>query len=125
MALDPDLVFIVDDNVDTNEALATMLEYRGYRPVCAYDGQDALSQLRSGLRPSVIVLDLAMPNVDGRMFLDEIMTDGQLSGIPVVLYSARWDGSPVHGVAACVAKGQHPDVLLNVIDSLSPHRLVS
>ena len=122
---DPGVVLIVDDNVDTNEALATILEYRGYDPVSAYDGHDALCRLRSGLRPSVIVLDLAMPNVDGRTFLREIMTDGRLSGIPVVVHSARLDGVPLYGVAACVAKGQHPDVLLTIIGSLCPHHLVS
>src|SRR5690242_2045849 len=113
------VVLVVDDNLDTNEALTTILEYRGYRTVPAYDGCDALAELRAGLRPAVIVLDLAMPEMDGPTFLREMLADHRLSHIPVVIYSARADGVPSRGVAAYVRKAQDPDVLLTAIASLA------
>ena len=61
----PGVVLVVDDNADTNEALRAILDLRGYESAAAFDGRDALTQLRAGLRPAVIVLDLAMPNLDG------------------------------------------------------------
>jgi CheY-like chemotaxis protein len=117
---DGGVILVVDDNADTNEALTTILEYRGYRPVSAYDGHEALSQLRVGLRPSVIVLDLAMPFMDGWTFLAKIATDAQLRDIPIVVYSAHRDRVLAAGVGASVAKCQSPDVLLNAIARLSP-----
>ena len=116
---DDGIVLVVDDNADTNDALTTILEYRGYRPVPAYDGHDALSQLRAGLRPAVIVLDLAMPFMDGWTFLALVAADAQLRAIPVVIYSAHRDRNVTDGVAACVAKAQSPDVLLNAIARVS------
>src|SRR5437660_309842 len=65
-------ILVVDDNAETVAALAAMLELRGYETVSALDGLDALVQLRAGLRPSLIVLDWMMPNLDGRGFLERV-----------------------------------------------------
>src|SRR5689334_4791685 len=116
---DGGVILVVDDNADTNDALTTILDLRGYRPVPAYDGHDALGQLRAGLRPSVIVLDLAMPFMDGWTFLALVAADAELRSIPVVIYSAHRDRDRTDGAAACVAKVQSPDVLLNAIARVS------
>ena len=64
-----DPVLVIDDNAETNAALSAVLQLRGYETVSAHDGLDALTQLRAGLQPSLIVLDWMMPNLDGRGFL--------------------------------------------------------
>jgi len=68
-------ILVVDDNLDTNEALARLLATRGYRVVPAYDGRQALDYLRSGGKPSLIVLDIHMPGIDGQEFPVELLVE--------------------------------------------------
>jgi len=82
------LILIVDDDPDVSEALAAVLELHGYVTVTARDGIDGLSQLQAGLRPSLIVLDWMMPNLDGRGVLQHVASDPRLRGIPIVLHTA-------------------------------------
>src|SRR5437868_15534505 len=108
-------ILVVDDNAETIAALAAMLELRGYETVSALDGLDALSQLRAGLRPSLIVLDWMMPNLDGRGFLERVAGEPQLSHIPVIVYSAIAHRVLADDVAATVSKGGDPAVLLDAV----------
>ena len=108
-------ILVVDDNAETSEALVAVLHLQGYATVAAHDGLDALGQLRAGLRPSLIVLDWMMPNLDGRGFLDEVAADQHFSRIPVVIYSAAGYRIVVDGVAATLSKSVDPDVLLDVV----------
>ena len=117
--LDRGVVLVVEDNAATNEALTVLLGMSGHFAIGATDGHAALTMLRAGLRPSVIVLDLTMPFVDGWELLRETAVDPALKHIPVVVYSgAERERIPV-GVAAYVPKGGDPDVLLNVVASLA------
>lgn len=85
---EPGTVLIVDDDPDVGEAIALLLEKRGYRTARAANGQLALDQLRAGLRPSLILLDLQMPVMDGQTFADECARDPELAAIPIVVVSS-------------------------------------
>jgi CheY-like chemotaxis protein len=65
-----------------------VLESYGYRVVTAENGADALHKLRSGELPSVILLDLMMPDMDGVQFRQEQCRDPRLAAIPAILVSA-------------------------------------
>ena len=80
-------VLIVDDDPDIRSVIADILELRGYRPVTAANGQEALAQLRQGLRPCVILLDLMMPVLNGWEFCAEQRRDEALRALPVVIIS--------------------------------------
>jgi len=108
-------ILVVDDNAETVGALVAVLELRGYETVSAFDGLDALTQLRAGLRPALVVLDWMMPNLDGRGFLEHIAADPEFGKIPVVIYSAIAHRVLADDVAATVPKGTDPDVLLNAV----------
>lgn len=71
-------VLIVDDDDDCRELLATLLETRHARVVCASSAQEALARV-SETKPDVIVSDIAMPGEDGYMFMR------QLRALPVEL----------------------------------------
>ena len=88
LASDPCLVMIVDDDRAITSGLSELLESEGYTVVTATDGLEALEQLRSGLRPSVILLDLMMPRMDGWDFRHEPRRDPDLSDIPVIVITA-------------------------------------
>jgi two-component system response regulator MprA len=63
-------VLIVDDCADLCELISEMLEISGYTTASAHDGAQALRLLRAGLGPKMILLDRAIPVLDGPHFLD-------------------------------------------------------
>jgi CheY-like chemotaxis protein len=63
-------VLIVDDCTDLCELISEMLSISGYTSATAHDGAEALRLLRAGLRPRMILLDRAIPVLDGPQFLD-------------------------------------------------------
>ena len=85
-------VLVVDDNDDIRESLMGFLEDHGFSTAGATDGRDALAKLvASGAPPCLIILDLMMPNMDGRAFREAQMRDPGLARIPVVVVSAYKD----------------------------------
>ncbi len=89
-------LLIIDDEEDIRFALSEILEDEGYRVSTAADGEDAIGQLREGVRPDLILLDLMMPRMDGRAFREAQQADPSLNEIPVLLFSAYSD---VHQIA--------------------------
>ena len=57
-------LLIVDDNSDSADTLALILQHRGFDVRVAYQGQKAIEVARS-FRPNVFIVDLAMPILDG------------------------------------------------------------
>jgi CheY-like chemotaxis protein len=55
---------VVDDNRDSADSATSIVRLLGYRVETAYDGASALELARS-LRPKAVLLDLAMPQIDG------------------------------------------------------------
>jgi len=86
--LEPLTVLIVDDDLPVIRGMSELLEGEGYDVAIALDGLGALDQLRRGLRPYAIVLDLMMPVMDGWEFCAEQAKDAALSAIPVGVISA-------------------------------------
>lgn len=87
-------VLVVDDDADAREALAASLDGVGMRAVLARDGGEALALLRGGLRPRAILLDLMMPNVNGREFLEAVRDDPELRELPVFTMSGGEVSTP-------------------------------
>ncbi len=86
-------VLVVDDDIHIRYALVDALEDEGYRAVSASNGAEALQVLRELPKPpSVILLDLMMPVMDGWQFRAQQQRDPLLSKIPVVVVSAIGNG---------------------------------
>ena len=83
------VILVVDDDADIREALSAMLGEEGYDVLAAADGQEALEKLEAGARPTVIVLDLMMPRMNGFDFLERVRESDDLRRIPVVVLSAN------------------------------------
>lgn len=81
-------ILVVDDEEFVRKTLAAVLSRAGYHVVVATDGEDAFAKLRAGYLPDLIFLDLRMPKMDGKAFLEEIKKYRPLSEIPVVVTSA-------------------------------------
>jgi DNA-binding response OmpR family regulator len=85
-------LLIVDDDDDIRDDLAAILQARGFHPVVARNGADALSITADhGIKPSVILLDLVMPVMDGVEFLNRQNDVAMLSGVPVIVVTAQRD----------------------------------
>jgi CheY-like chemotaxis protein len=93
-------VLLVEDDVDTRDAIKETLEDAGYRVAHARNGADALMLLRDTPAPSLILLDLFMPVMNGWDFLQSAQMSREFHDIPVVVITAtppHW-GHPPHRV---------------------------
>lgn len=88
----PGSILIIDDDPATRIVLADRLSARGYQPIVAADGLEALTYLHATeTLPDLILLDLRMPQMNGWQFLATQRHDTNLAHIPVVLLSAAGD----------------------------------
>ena len=76
------------EGVGTQAINRLVLEGEGYAVAVAADGREALAQLRAAPPPSLILLDLMMPVLDGWEFLDQQRHLAHLADIPVLVLSA-------------------------------------
>jgi CheY-like chemotaxis protein/two-component sensor histidine kinase len=81
-------VLVVDDDPEVRQLLRRMLESEGYAVGEAENGRVALERLR-GESPSLILLDLMMPEMDGFEFVAELRRHEGWRAIPVVVITAR------------------------------------
>lgn len=79
----PPLVLVVDDNEDNRDVFADYLIHAGLRVERAVDGEHALLKILT-IMPDVVVMDLAMPIVDGWEATRRIKSHPRTSGIPVI-----------------------------------------
>src|SRR5262245_45741883 len=97
-------VLVVEDDAPTRDALALILEIKGYDAVACEDGLDALAWLRAGGHPCVILLDICLPQMDGLTLRRALRADRRWSDIPIVIYSVI-EADEVEGSDAVVQKG--------------------
>jgi DNA-binding response OmpR family regulator len=91
-------LLIVEDDPDIEFAVADLVTDHGFRTISARDGLEALEVLHRE-RPSGILLDLAMPRMDGYALIEALRTDRKLSAIPVAVVTAqRPDLTRLHGL---------------------------
>jgi hypothetical protein len=92
-------VLIIDDDPAVRELLERFLSRSGFRPESAADGEAGLNMARL-LKPSVIVLDVMMPRIDGWEVLNMIKRDPELSQIPVIMLSMADDKKKGYALGA-------------------------
>src|SRR5262249_19235564 len=81
-------VMIIDDDDRIRQSLADLLDLEGYEVITAGNGQEALNYLRRLPLPSLILLDVMMPIMDGWEFRSQLLKDEKLASIPVVITSS-------------------------------------
>ena len=77
------LVLVIDDAEDNREVYVQFFEFQGWRTATASDGEDGLDKA-SALAPSVIVLDLSLPVMDGWEVARRLKANGKTRTIPVI-----------------------------------------
>lgn len=81
-------ILVVDDDEDMRVLLRNRLEREGYEISEAPDGKEAL-RIAEGFRPNLILLDLAMPVMDGFRFLEVYRSDERNAGVPVAVVTGK------------------------------------
>lgn len=81
-------IFIIEDEPSICEFLTRVLALEGYHTVVAHNGVQALEMLKTMDAPSLILLDVVMPEMNGTEFLKKIQADHMLVTIPVAIVSA-------------------------------------
>jgi CheY-like chemotaxis protein len=110
------LVAIVEDDAEFRNMLRELLEEEQYQVIAVGNGAEALSALRDGRVPNVILLDVSMPVMDGFDFLRYRNDDPRLSAVPVVLVTnAKPHERPTIGVNDVVRKPIDIDEILFAI----------
>ncbi len=83
----PRTILLADDHEDNRHALLTVLEREGYHTLGAGNGQEAVDLCRVH-QPDLVLMDLAMPVMDGRRAMRILKDDPLTAHIPVVLLTA-------------------------------------
>jgi CheY-like chemotaxis protein len=123
-------VLVVEDDLEIRESLMEILEENGYQPVGASNGYEGLAKLRTFEEPPcLILLDLMMPVMDGRMFRQEQLRRPEFASIPVVVLSAYRnvaEETKDMSVAAFLKKPMKLDDVLGVVRKHCPgHSMAS
>lgn len=114
-------VLVVDDDADIREALADLLTDRGFVVITANNGADALQLLRTlDGPPSLILLDIMMPVMNGYEFLDQQLGDPALASIPVAIITAGHaiDRSRLAGAVPILSKPINVPLLMDTLRRL-------
>jgi two-component system, OmpR family, alkaline phosphatase synthesis response regulator PhoP len=89
-------ILVVDDDAKIVRLVRTYLEREGFAVVTAADGPGALDQIENQ-RPALVVLDLMLPELDGRAVIRAVRRDEAASHTPIIVLSAR--GSTIDRIA--------------------------
>ncbi len=84
-------ILLVEDEPDTAALVTLILQEKGYQVVHAADGEDALNKIASMPPPSLVLLDIQLPHVDGVTILETIRAASDWQDVPVVLLTAVVD----------------------------------
>lgn len=121
------VVLVIDDNPAIRDMVSWALELDGYEPAEAAEGQEALDWMenaaREGRYPTVILLDLAMPGMDGQTFLERLHKQWEATHPipPIVVITAGTAGPDAEalGVEHVIIKPFHVRDLLDVVRQLT------
>jgi len=123
-----DTVLVVDDDAVLRDALREALAGEGFRAGCVDNGREAIDVLRAGARPSVILLDLHTPEMDGLEFRRLQRSDPAIADIPVIVLTGDLDRESEArrlGVAFYLTKPMPSPQLVEVVAHFAAPRLPS
>jgi CheY-like chemotaxis protein len=115
-------VLVVDDDPDVRSLVVDVLIDAGYETLAAGDGEEAIA-LAGAERPSLIILDVMMPEMDGYTVLTRLRALATTREIPVIVLTG--EGAPIYrtlslgvGAVAHLTKPVGPTQLIDVVQRL-------
>lgn len=88
------IVLVIDDQPEMRQLFQRVLEHQGHRVVCAGNGQEGLRALQT-CPAQVVLLDMAMPEMDGLTFLRALRNQPKWKELPVIILSGLMSAEQV------------------------------
>ncbi|WP_419759413.1 response regulator [Acidisoma sp.] len=119
------MILILDDSPAMVMNLAQILAKAGYEVTTAGNGKEGIVELTNGLKPTVILTDLNMPEMDGIEFIKEARKSAATKFTPIIVLSGDSDGrkrdeARAAGASGWLTKPPQPNQLLYVVKQLLP-----
>jgi DNA-binding response OmpR family regulator len=116
-------VLVIDDDAGIREALQMALEDRGYRVICAHDGESGINRAVSD-RPDLVIVDMMMPRTSGFVVLDRIKQHHRLQMPIIMLTGIASDHQRAYaellGVDDFFLKPVYPEQFFRSVSDLCP-----
>jgi CheY-like chemotaxis protein len=115
-------ILVVDDDEDILTLVCLVLESEGYRPTPARDGMEALQILNERELPSLILLDIMMPRMNGVELAFALKASPRFSTIPLIVMSGDNNAREKTRTCcahACLVKPVDLDLLLSTVQQFT------
>ncbi len=115
-------VLVIDDEKLIVKTTCILLRHLGYETLEAYSGEAGLAAAKEG-RPTLILLDLVMPGMDGWQTLRELREDPHTKSVPVIIFTAKEYANAgmvgsLEGAAGHIGKPFEPEDLEEALKKL-------
>ncbi len=118
-------VLVVDDSVSMRQMVSFTLTGAGYEVVEAGDGKEAVDKLNGGAKPSLVITDLNMPNMDGIALIKAVRGMPTHKFTPILMLTtessdAKKKEGQSAGATGWVVKPFNPEQMLATIKKVLP-----
>lgn len=117
-------ILIVDDSITVRQQVIAALKPAGYDIAEAGDGEEALTQLLSGLAVRLVICDVNMPKLNGLDMLERLRSEASISATPVLMLTT--EGQPEYiarakslGAKGWMVKPFKPELLVAAVKKLT------
>ena len=117
-------ILVIEDNEQNLYLMTFMLEKSGYEVVQARDGREGV-ELATSVKPTLILLDIQLPIMDGYAVARELRRNPELASVPIVAvtsYAMAGDRERVlaAGCTGYIEKPVNPDTFINEMQEYLP-----
>jgi two-component system chemotaxis response regulator CheY len=118
-------ILVLDDSATMVMSLSRILKNAGYDVETAANGKEGMVKLTGGLKPSVILTDLNMPQMDGIAFIKEARKSASTRFTPIIVLTTesgtqKRDEARTAGASGWLTKPTQPNELLAMLKQLLP-----
>jgi len=87
-------ILVVDDEKDIVDLITYNLQRNGYKVLCAFDGNDAVTVAQKEI-PDLVILDLMLPGIDGTEVARRLKADPTTANVPIIMLTAKGEETDV------------------------------
>jgi len=121
------LILVLDDSATMVMSLSHILKSAGYEVETGMNGREGINKLGEGIKPSVILTDLNMPELDGIGFIKEARRIPAIRFTPIIVLTTesggrKRDEARAAGASGWLTKPAEPNQLLSVVKQLMPNK---
>jgi len=118
-------ILVLDDSPTMIMSLSLALKNAGYDVETGANGREGIMKINEGTKPSVVLTDLNMPDLDGIGFIKEARKIPAMRSTPIIVLTTEASGrkrdeARAAGASGWLTKPAEPSQLLSVVKQLCP-----